>query len=235
MNSEIYQSEFIARLTKLMGDEKPYPWAKRIGLSAATFTRIWKEGVVPKGDVLALISEKTGCSLDWLVTGIGSMLRSAHVSIAADQSPHYASSEELAEHYVLVPHYEVAASAGGGAVIHSEQIVDYLSFKAEWVRNGLGLSVQDLALINVQGDSMEPTLSNNDLILIDTRTHQVQNNAIYVLQFNGALLVKRIQRRLDGTVIVKGDNPVYEPEVLLGDASTQLNVIGRVVWCGRRM
>ena len=153
--------------------------------------------------------------------------------LSSDHGPGW--TPETHGDYVLVPRYKVEASAGGGAVIHSEQIVDYLSFKSEWVRNALGVAPQELALINVKGDSMEPTLSNEDLILIDMRAGRVEDNAIYVLQFNGVLLVKRIQRRLDGSVVIKSDNTMYEPETLSGDAMNQLQVIGRVVWCGRRM
>lgn len=137
--------------------------------------------------------------------------------------------------FVMVPRYDIHGSAGHGAVIHSEQIVDYLAFRAEWVRNALGVSQKDLALISVKGDSMEPTLSNEDLILIDIRMGRIEDNAIYVLQYNGDLLVKRIQRKLDGSVIVKSDNQRYEPEMLGPEVADRLIVVGRVVWSGRRM
>ena len=103
------------------------------------------------------------------------------------------------------------------------------------MRNVLGVTQRDLALIEVHGDSMEPTLSNGDLILLDTRHGKVMDNAVYALQHNGTLLVKRIQRRLDGSLVVKSDNPRYEPESLTRDAAESLGVVGRVVWSGRRM
>jgi len=75
MNSEKRQSGFLQRLQYLIGDEKPYPWAARIGITQATFNRMWKEGIAPKADILLLISEKTECSIDWLLTGKGEMRR----------------------------------------------------------------------------------------------------------------------------------------------------------------
>lgn len=137
--------------------------------------------------------------------------------------------------FILVPHYEIQVSAGHGALVHSEQIVDYLAFKADWVRNTLGVAQKDLALISVKGDSMEPTLSNEDLILVDMRKSRVEDNAIYVLQLEGTLLVKRIQRKLDGTLHVMSDNARYQPEVVGADRASGLHVLGRVVWSGRRM
>lgn len=141
----------------------------------------------------------------------------------------------LTEDFITVPRYDVEACAGHGAVIHSEQIVDHLAFRADWVRHALGVQQSDLALISVKGDSMEPTLSNGDLILLDMHQGKIEDNAIYALQHNGTLLVKRIQRRMDGSVVVSSDNPRYEAETIGAEGVGALRVVGRVVWAGRRM
>lgn len=133
------------------------------------------------------------------------------------------------DEYIRVPRYEVAASAGGGALVQSEQIVDYLAFKQDWLRSQLGLSPTNVAVISVVGDSMEPYLYDGDLILIDTNVTRIENDAVYVLQTGDSLLVKRIQKKLDGTVIVKSDNERYEPDVFRGEAVAQLRVVGRLV------
>jgi phage repressor protein C with HTH and peptisase S24 domain len=137
--------------------------------------------------------------------------------------------------FVLVPRYDVKCAAGHGAAIHSEQIVDYLAFRSDWVQNTLRVSRRDLVLITVRGDSMEPTLSNDDLVLVDMSKGRFEDNAVYVLQHNGDLLVKRVQRRLDNTVVIKSDNERYEPEIVHAQSSDELNVVGRVVWAGRAM
>lgn len=100
MNSEKDQSSFVDRLKMLIGDEKPYPWANRLGIAQATFNRIWKDGWIPKGETLLLISEKTGCSIDWLLTGEGEMRRGNQPAVkeaAPGQAPtngHPASKSE---------------------------------------------------------------------------------------------------------------------------------------------
>lgn len=139
-----------------------------------------------------------------------------------------------ADHFIMVPRYDVRASAGGGALIHSELIVDHLAFRQEWVLK-MGLMRQKLALIEVHGDSMEPALCNGDLVLIDLRACELSADGIYVIQHRGHLLVKRIQSKLDGRVIIKSDNPAYEPEILGPDEADGLIVVGRVVWFGRAM
>lgn len=176
------------------------------------------------------------CNMTWLATGEGDVAAPKEISYpTADGLKNADLTGEITEGFVQVPRYEVSASAGHGVVIHSEQIVDHLSFKAEWVHNALGVPVKDLALINVTGDSMEPTLSEGDLILIDMSHRGMKDNAIYVLQLNGSLLVKRLQHKLDGSVVVKSDNLIYDSEIVSGEAIDLLNIIGRVVWCGRRM
>lgn len=151
------------------------------------------------------------------------------------REPCHQTSIHAPSGFILVPHYEVQASAGNGSLIHSEQIVDYLAFREDWVRNTLGVAQKDLALISVKGDSMEPSLSNEDLILVDMRRNHVEDNAIYVLQLNGTLLVKRIQRKINGSLQVMSDNPRYDTETVKADHAAELHVLGRVVWSGRRM
>lgn len=138
------------------------------------------------------------------------------------------------DQFIMVPRYDVQASAGGGALIHSDLIVDYLAFRQEWISK-MGLARQKLALIKVHGDSMEPALCNDDLVLIDLRSSELSADGIYVIQHRGHLLVKRIQSKLDGTIVIKSDNPAYEPEVLKADDAERLAVVGRVVWFGRAM
>lgn len=137
--------------------------------------------------------------------------------------------------FILVPRYDVAGSMGNGHVIHSEQIVDHLAFRAEWVRTELGTSPNSLVLISAVGDSMEPTLRAHDLLLIDRSVRAVKQDAIYAFAVDGELRIKRIQRLFDGSLVIKSDNPSYSPESLTQDQSASINIIGRVVWSGRRM
>lgn len=137
--------------------------------------------------------------------------------------------------FVLVPRYDVAASMGNGSVIHSEQVVDHLAFREEWVRTELGAVPKNLILISAIGDSMEPTLRAGDLLLIDRGGEGVKQDAIYAFATNGELRVKRMQLKIDGSVVVKSDNQQYEPETLTSDQAAALHIVGRVVWSGRRM
>jgi phage repressor protein C with HTH and peptisase S24 domain len=225
--------QILEKIIAKAGFENEKEVAKLFDLSGSDLSNRKKRGTLLPFIIKWAIDENV--NINWLLSSTGE-IDPDKVSYPLSEGFKTADiGGELTEGFVQVPRYEVAASAGGGAVIHSEQIVDHLSFKAEWVHNALGVPVKDLALINVTGDSMEPTLSEGDLILIDMSHRGMKDNAIYVLQLNGSLLVKRLQHKLDGSVVVKSDNLIYDPETVSGEAIELLNIIGRVVWCGRRM
>lgn len=138
--------------------------------------------------------------------------------------------------YVALPLYDVRAAAGGGVVPDSEHVVDFLHFKKAWLRTELRCSPDALYLIYVDGESMEPALSRGDVILVNSRD-QSQGDGVYVLRMDGALLVKRLQRKPGGIIRVTSDNPAYEPfEVKAQEMEVNdFAIIGRVVWAGRRM
>lgn len=198
--------------------------AEAIGKTRVGWQAYEKGSAVPGGNVFEELA-KLGFNINWFF--------SDDVPMLLDQE--HGSSPSPASDYVHIPRYEVAASAGGGAIVNSEQIVDYLSFRADWVRSALGVSVGDLALISVIGDSMEPSLSEGDVVLLDMTTRSVLDGSIYALQLNGGLLVKRIQRMLDGSLIVKSDNARYDTETVSEENAERLKIIGRVVWVGRRL
>lgn len=66
-NEKFDQTKFRERLALVIGPEKPFAWAKRLGISSATFSRIWNNGATPKVETLLRISRTTGVSLDWLM------------------------------------------------------------------------------------------------------------------------------------------------------------------------
>jgi phage repressor protein C with HTH and peptisase S24 domain len=145
--------------------------------------------------------------------------------------------DSAAEYGELVPVVRVAvrASAGLGAIPEQESARPYFAFDPRWLRALTDSPASKLSLIRVEGDSMAPTLSAGDDILVDLADGPERlRDGIYVLRVDGALLVKRLAIHPVGRrVTVQSDNPAYGD---LPDCGLdEIDCIGRVIWTGRRI
>ncbi len=170
---------------------------------------------------LVAIAHACRVSLEWLATG----------RETRDARRGGAGAAERGE-YVFVPRYDVRVSAGRAATFRSDQVVDYLAFKAEWVHRQLGADPRNLLLVEAVGDSMAPTFEDSDLLLVDLGEPRFRQDGIYVIRREADLAVKRLQRRADGRIVIRSDNPAYEPQVV---SSRTVGIIGRVIWAAGRL
>jgi phage repressor protein C with HTH and peptisase S24 domain len=69
-------------------------------------------------------------------------------------------------------------------------------------------------------------------MLIDSTVQTFRNFGIYVLEINGERLVKRVQRKHDGSLVLISDNSVYQADIVTKEAAGDVTVVGRVVWVG---
>src|SRR6056297_102998 len=133
-----------------------------------------------------------------------------------------------------VPIYDIRASAGAGALVEDGPPTGFQPYREQELQRLTSANLQDLADIQVAGDSMWETLHDGDKVLVDRTVSRVVRDGIYVLAFEGELLVKRCQRDLQsGDVIVKSDNKAYDSFRITD--SDRLDVIGRVIWIGRAL
>jgi len=135
--------------------------------------------------------------------------------------------------WALLPVYDTTASAGPGQDIDRAALCHRMAFREEWIRTVINAPIDQLALIKVDGDSMEPTLRPGDTVLIDVRQNRpADKDGIYVIRNGNGLQVKRVQVELgSGLITVRSDNPVYEAQPHVNPE--RLRVVGRVIWLGR--
>jgi phage repressor protein C with HTH and peptisase S24 domain len=131
---------------------------------------------------------------------------------------------------VLLPLLEARAAAGNNGGLRSDHLVDFIAFSESFLKQTLRRSPKNLALLTASGDSMDPTIRDGDLLLVDTSARRIEGSFIYVLAIGGGLLVKRIDLRRDGSVILKSDNPKYAAEDVPAAETPTLEVLGQVVW-----
>lgn len=244
MDHSLQAMEFKQRLALLIGAEKPYAWAARIGINKGSFTNMWYKGGVPRRTTAQKIAETTGCRLSWLLHGEGPMRDETRAERESEASGGVAAPAERDEYFVppavheefcFIPRYNLKASAGFGTSASGEQAVFYMAFRRYWVKNYLNASPRDLAVISVKGDSMSGVLEDRDTILVNTAERN-PGEGLFVIRIGDDIFVKQLQRLPGGAVQVKSANPLYETfTVDLAGAGSEFEVIGRVVWFGRQI
>jgi phage repressor protein C with HTH and peptisase S24 domain len=96
---------------------------------------------------------------------------------------------------------------------------------------------RSLRLIHALGDSMEPTLSAGDIVLVDLSRKSPDVDGVYVLRAFGRLFIKRISQNIrDGSWRISSDNPQHQHAETL-TMSQDIECVGRVVhaWRGKMM
>lgn len=140
--------------------------------------------------------------------------------------------------HVNIPVMDVEASMGPGShPPETEVVASCMSLEVEWLRRTVTMTdLSNLRIITGMGESMYPTIKHGDLLLIDTGVKSVTYDAVYLLAMSTVLLVKRIQRELDGIRIVS-DNQQYKEIMVPSDLEERVQVLGRVVyvWSGSRI
>jgi len=201
----LQQFTSVAELARLIGvsDNAIYKWLSGRGQ--------------PSVANLVALAKVSKVSLEWLATGH----ESSEAKRAARRTPEH-------DDFVFAPGYD----ENGRGVLRSEQVVDFLAFKKEWVRTKLNVDPRNLLLIAAVGDSMTPTLEDSDLLLVDLSEPRFRHDGIYVLRRENLLEVKRLQRRPDGSLSIISDNPAYAPAIVAGDT---IQIIGRVIWAAGRL
>ncbi|PEQ10780.1 peptidase S24 [Novosphingobium sp. PC22D] len=136
---------------------------------------------------------------------------------------------------VQVPVLDVEASAGHGSIADHEARCSHFGFEERWLRQMTASKANNLSIIRVLGDSMEPTLSDGDDVMVDQADgHARLRDGIYVLRMDDALNVKRIAIEPQGRRIsVVSDNKAYPS--WRGLERRSVDVVGRVLWFGRQL
>jgi len=214
-------------------------------------------------ELTPFIAEVTGLNTHWLATGEGEKyLASKKQEATEGPTEHHRVSDSAELHYhvrhaapapdsneklglclvdipcesTYIPIFNATASMGSGRDLPEiEYQVGAMQLSHAWLRQHLNIShTNNLAVISADGDSMAPTFSSGDLLLIDRQVDQIKTDAIYALAMDDQLYVKRLARDIgDGSVNIISDNPAYGTQRITRERAEQLRVIGRVVFAWR--
>ena len=152
-------------------------------------------------------------------------------SSAGTYTPLILPNSESESDFVQVPVYDAQLAAGNGARVDLDRIVERLPISRKYLVNS-GIPESRATIAKVKGDSMEPTLNDGDVVLINAGINTPVSDRVFAFDFDGDLKVKRFIKRLDGSWRIVSDNEdknLYADETLSNHNISKLRIIGQVV------
>jgi phage repressor protein C with HTH and peptisase S24 domain len=206
--------------------------ARAMGVSPSAFRKWLKGEAEPSRERLVALARAAGVGVAWLAEGEGPppSFDSPEGGRRRSGGRDSAADVDWSE-YVLLPHRAEAAAAGS-ITPPNPSATEWMALRHDWIRSVCGIEPNEVILETATGESMVPTIRDGNMLLIDTTDRTFRNFGIYVLEINGERLVKRVQRKHDGSLVLISDNAAYQPDAVDKEAANDVVVIGRVVWSG---
>lgn len=130
--------------------------------------------------------------------------------------------ESISDRFIFVPPYSVDVEG-----------MERYAFRSSWLEQKG--DPRDMVIIQVTGDSMEPTMYEGDSVLVDQGKKAITSGKIYAFKSNDEIFVKRLRRIGGSRIEVRSDNhkfhPPYEIDLEIGGVT----IIGQVIWIGREV
>ncbi|WNO05981.1 LexA family transcriptional regulator [Rhodoferax mekongensis] len=199
-------------------------FANKLGISRSYLTQLLTEGFRFGEKSARALEKKLRLPDGFMDSSAESEVRSVEVWESPDDLPEGV--------FAIVPRVAIQLSAGSGAISEGEMDLPPLAFRADWLKKKNVTSRDNLRVCEVSGDSMEGYLYDGDSVLIDIGQRDLVDNEVYAIRYGDELRIKRIGKRFDGGIIIKSDNPRYQPESLSPSEAEQIHIIGRKIWRG---
>ena len=108
------------------------------------------------------------------------------------------------------------------------------AFENSWLEELSGGHTGDLTIARIRDDAMSPFLAPGDIMIIKC-VRKFNGSGVYVYKAGEGIEVRRISQTVDGGLIIKADNPLYEPQQIEKENIAKFTCRGRVVWIGKKV
>lgn len=109
-------------------------------------------------------------------------------------------------------------------------MVRMLRVAKEWIiSRSAAANLQKLHIINAYGDSMKPLIDEGDFVIVDTSKNELMGDGVYVVQSGENTFIKRVQRQINGRILLLSDNPLYKPYEVPPEEMDTLRIIGKCI------
>jgi phage repressor protein C with HTH and peptisase S24 domain len=217
-------NQIIERMKDALGLKTQSALADVLGVRRAAISDAKRQGKIPSEWLLKLC-RAYGLNPYWLETEKGS--KYVALDKVKEQEHGYGSSFEY------VPMVEARLAGGGGSLETSERVVGYYAFRKEWLKSKGAM--ESMRLMRVTGESMAPTIEDNDVVMVDFSQSSVMAGKIFAVRIDDEIVVKRLERKPGKLVFVSDNRRNYEPMELDLSEYSNVEILGRVVWLAREL
>ena len=211
------------RLATLMAEKglSQAELARIIGVKQPSIFKILSGQTLNPKNILE-IATALGVNPHWLKTGEGS----------PDADVFAFTSEKDDDHTLRVDLLDAELAAHSSGIINAEypDVISSIFFTHEGVKRILGKTTTDgVYMFKVPTDSMAPTITQNDIVFIDTNVKEYIGEGVYSFNLNGETYIKRLQRLPTGVIMALSDNPLYHPFEITEDLFDTAEIIGKFI------
>jgi len=199
--------------------------AKAVGLSQATIGKL-ESGISSGSSHLHRFARVLHTTAEYLSGEIDDP------SAGALPAP---TPEQIAEHLgmKLIPEINLDFALGGGAFIDGPIETTMVPFRKDWLDRISRYGPADVFLTRGDGDSMMPTILDEDDILVNRADRIItRQDRIWAIAYGDLATIKRVRRTATGSFLLMSDNTAVSP---IEAAEDEIHVVGRVIWIGRKM
>lgn len=196
-------------------------FSKKVGVSQQAISKIIRGETLNPKNILE-IATALGVNPHWLKTGEGS----------PDADVFAFTSEKDDDHTLRVDLLDAELAAHSSGIINAEypDVISSIFFTHEGVKRILGKTTTDgVYMFKVPTDSMAPTITQNDIVFIDTNVKEYIGEGVYSFNLNGETYIKRLQRLPTGVIMALSDNPLYHPFEITEDLFDTAKIIGKFI------
>ena len=196
-------------------------FSKKVGVSQQAISKIIRGETLNPKNILE-IATALGVNAHWLKTGEGS----------PDAGVFAFTSVKDDDHTLRVDLLDAELAAHSSGIINAEypDVISSIFFTHEGVKRILGKTTTDgVYMFKVPTDSMAPTITQNDIVFIDTNVKEYIGEGVYSFNLNGETYIKRLQRLPTGVIMALSDNPLYHPFEITEDLFDTAEIIGKFI------
>lgn len=193
---------------------------EKSGVSERTFANWLSGSSEPKIIGISDVANAAGVTIDWLVSGAKPKLRLGARGCADNEMIQVALIDKNLER-------------SNAPVVQRFFVKGHVPFSSEFLTANLGKSnFDDLCVLEVSGDSMEPTMGDGDFVLVDRNRNKIEDG-LMAYAFRDVIYVKRLVNVGNGVEVISDNQSLYPPHVITGTDLQDLDVIGSVSWIGK--